>query len=100
MTWSTGVADFVNWCGVNHLHINASKTKELMTDFCLIATTPVNIQGFDIEVVGEYKYLDVHLNYKLDWSTNTNVLYKKGQSCLHLLRTAFWIVQDTAQNLL
>lgn len=45
---------------------------------------PVNIQGLDIQMVTTYKYLGVHLN-KLDWSNNTEVLYKKGQS-LHLLR--------------
>lgn len=42
--------------------------------------TPVNIQGFGIETVEEYKYLVVHLNNKLDWSTNTNALYRKGLS--------------------
>ena len=46
----------------------------------------MNIQGLDIEIVGEYKYLGVHLNNKLDWTTNTDVLYRKGQSRLHLLR--------------
>ena len=29
-------------------------------------TAPVNIQGLDIEIVEEYKYLDVHTNNKLD----------------------------------
>ena len=37
-------------------------------------------------MVETYKYLGVHLNNKLDWSDNTDVLYKKGQSRLHLLR--------------
>ena len=40
----------------------------------------------DIEIVKDYRYLGVHLNNKLDWSTNTDVLYKRGQSRLHLLR--------------
>ena len=34
----------------------------------------------------DYKYLGVHLNNKLDWTTNTDALYRKGQSRLHLLR--------------
>ena len=46
----------------------------------------MNIQGRDIETVVDYKYLAVHLNTKLDWSTNTDALYKKGLSRLHLLR--------------
>ncbi|TWW55054.1 hypothetical protein D4764_09G0001030 [Takifugu flavidus] len=43
-------------------------------------------EGLDIEIVEEYKYLGVHLNNKLDWTHNTDTLYKKGQSRLHLLR--------------
>ena len=46
--------------------------------------TPVNIQGLDIEMVAKYKYLCVH--HKLDWTDNTDALYKKCQSRLHLLR--------------
>ncbi|KAK7158641.1 hypothetical protein R3I94_005089 [Phoxinus phoxinus] len=82
------IGDFVNWCESNHLHINASKTKEMVVDFRRRppGTAPVNIQGVDIEMVETYKYLGVHLNKKLDWSTNTEVLYKKGQSRLYLLR--------------
>lgn len=49
-------------------------------------TTPVSIQGKDIETVNSYKYLGVHINSKLDWTTNTDILHKKDQSRLHLLR--------------
>ena len=68
----------VVWC---ELHINTSKTKEVMINFRRKAplTAPVNIQGLDIEIVEDYKYLGVHLNHKLDWTHNTDVLYKKGQ---------------------
>lgn len=34
----------------------------------------VNIQGSDIEIVDFFKYLGVHLNKKLGWSHNTNVM--------------------------
>lgn len=40
----------------------------------------------DIEQVDSYKYLGVHLNNKLDWTHNTDALYRKGQSRLYLLR--------------
>ncbi|TWW58076.1 hypothetical protein D4764_07G0007950 [Takifugu flavidus] len=36
-------------------------------------------EGLDVEIVEEYKYLGVHLNNKLDWTHNTDALYKKGQ---------------------
>ncbi len=37
-------------------------------------------------MVQTYTYLGVHLEKKLDWSANTDVLYRKGQSRLHFLR--------------
>ena len=62
------ITDFVDWCEDNHLHYNASKTKEMVVDFRRKAprTARVNIQGLGIEIVGEYKYLGVHLSNKLD----------------------------------
>lgn len=52
-------AHAVDWCGMNHLHISASKTKEVVIDFRrnVPHTTPINIQGLHTEVEGEYKYL-------------------------------------------
>uniref|UniRef100_A0A3P9MCZ6 C-type lectin domain-containing protein n=1 Tax=Oryzias latipes TaxID=8090 RepID=A0A3P9MCZ6_ORYLA len=60
----------------------------MVTDFHKrpLQYTPVSIQGSDIEVEDSFKYLCVHLNKKLDWTHNTDALYKKGQSSLHLLR--------------
>ncbi|CAJ1076393.1 hypothetical protein L3Q82_010059 [Xyrichtys novacula] len=87
--YRTVITDFVNWCGTNHLQLNASKTKEMVVDFRrrrTPQTVPVNIQRLDIEMAESYRFLGVHLNNKLDWSTNTDVLYKKGQSRLYLLR--------------
>ncbi|KAI3369283.1 hypothetical protein L3Q82_007534 [Scortum barcoo] len=81
--------DFVDWCELNHLQVNASKTKEMVIDFSRKPSSdiaPVNIQGLDIERVRTYKYLGVHLNNKLDWTDNTDSLYKRGQSRLYMLR--------------
>ncbi|XP_078810605.1 uncharacterized protein LOC144994967 [Oryzias latipes] len=82
------ITDFVSWCEVNHLLLNTSKTKELILDFkrSSPSQSPVNIQGSDIEVVDTFKYLGVHLNNRLDWSNNTDALYRRGQSGIHLLR--------------
>ncbi|KAI3357206.1 hypothetical protein L3Q82_015663, partial [Scortum barcoo] len=74
------IMDFVDWCELNHLQVNASKTKEMVIDFSRKPSSdiaPVNIQGLDIERVRTYKYLGVHLNNKLDWTDNTDSLYKK-----------------------
>nr|XP_024655446.1 prostaglandin reductase 1-like [Maylandia zebra] len=63
------ISDFVGWCETNVLQINAGKTKEMIIDFSRKSppTTPVNIQGKDIEIVDFDKYLGVHLNNKLDY---------------------------------
>ncbi|KAI3372609.1 hypothetical protein L3Q82_023086 [Scortum barcoo] len=83
------IQDFADWCLRNNLQINAGKTKELVVDFRRrrhSPPAPVSIQGTDIDTVKSYKYLGVHLNDSLDWSDNTNVLVKKGNSRLFLLR--------------
>lgn len=57
-------------------------------DFCShkhLPLTPVNIQGLDIDFMDSFKYLGLHLYNKLDWTHNTNAIYKKGQSRLYLL---------------
>ncbi|KAG5276526.1 hypothetical protein AALO_G00106690 [Alosa alosa] len=82
------VEDFMQWCKLNHLQLNTSKTKEMVVDFRRSKPTllPVHIDGVNVEVVSTYKYLGLHLDNKLDWSANTDALYKKGQSRLYFLR--------------
>lgn len=79
---------FSDWSNENHLLLNTSKTKEMIIDFRRFKPPlqPVNTGGVDIEVVPSYKYLGVYLDNKLDWSLNTDALYKKGQSRLFFLR--------------
>ncbi|KAI3360535.1 hypothetical protein L3Q82_002279 [Scortum barcoo] len=41
------IMDFVDWCELNHLQVNASKTKEMVIDFSRKPSSdiaPVNIQ--------------------------------------------------------
>ena len=82
------ISDFVAWSGRNHLQLNTSKTKELVIDFgkSRPRPCPVSIGGNEVESVGNYKYLGVWLDNKLDWSCNTDHLYKRGQSKLYFLR--------------
>lgn len=63
--------DFFNWLELNHLYVNASKTKEMVIVFSRKPSSniaPVEIQGLDIG------YLGVHFNNKLDWADNTDPL--------------------------
>lgn len=82
------VADFVTWCGENHLQLNVDKTKEMVVNFSRTHTPPlpISISGTDVEQVTSYRYLGVTLDCKLQWSLNTELLYKKGLSRLYFLR--------------
>ncbi|KAI4888196.1 hypothetical protein NFI96_018638, partial [Prochilodus magdalenae] len=82
------VEDFVEWCTTNHLKLNITKTKEMCIDFrrSRPSQQPISIKGVDVEVVRSYRYLGVHLDERLDWSVNTDIVYKKAQSRLYFLR--------------
>ncbi|KAI4890219.1 hypothetical protein NFI96_031093 [Prochilodus magdalenae] len=82
------VEDFVKWCHRNNLLLNTSKTKEMVVDFCRARplTQPVFIEGLEVVMVKTYRYLGLHLDERLDWSANTDILYRKGQSRLYFLR--------------
>ncbi|KAI4880116.1 hypothetical protein NFI96_005091 [Prochilodus magdalenae] len=79
------VEDFVEWCTTNHLKLNITKTKEMCIDFrrSRPSQQPISIKGVDVEVVRSYRYLGVHLDERLDWSVNTDTVYKKAQSRLY-----------------
>ena len=83
--------NFVTWSERNHLQLNVTKTKEAIVDLRRVKTpvTPVSIHGVPVDTVEEYKYLGVYLNNKLDWTRNTEAVYKKGQSRLFFLRRSF-----------
>ncbi|KAK5866698.1 hypothetical protein PBY51_020867 [Eleginops maclovinus] len=83
------VENSVGWCDNNHLKLNISKTKELVLDFrrsMKRSLTPITIRGEEVEVVNSYKFLGVQLNNKLDWSDNTDALFRKAQSKLFFLK--------------
>lgn len=82
------VKDFTTWSHLNHLQLNISKTKEMILDFRRRRPSPqpVTISGEEIEVVSSYKYLGLEVDEKLDWSVNSDYVYKKMQSRLYFLR--------------
>ncbi|KAK1796808.1 hypothetical protein P4O66_000876 [Electrophorus voltai] len=70
------------------LQLNIIKKKKMVVDFMKLCPplSSVTINGVDVEVVGTYKYLVLHSDDKLDRSSNTYVVFKKGQSRLYFLR--------------
>lgn len=71
---------FVEWCENNKLLLNVSKTKELVVDYRRkkMVTQPVYIQGEEVMVVTDDKYLGVHLNNRLDQMTNSKACLQEG----------------------
>ena len=58
----------------------------MVVDLCRCRPAVPSPVNMDIEIVDSYKYLDVHLNNELDWTHNSDALYRTGQSRLYLLR--------------
>ena len=82
------IQNFVVWCADNFLELNVTKTQEMVFDFSKSpsAVAPVNINGADVEVTAEYKYLGTVIDHKLSWSPNINRIYSKCQQRLYFLR--------------
>ena len=89
--------NFVGWCDRNYLQLNIGKTKELVVDFRHRKRhpTPVFINREGLEMRDAYKFLGVHLNNKLDWSSTTKSLYRRGQSRLFFLKKLRYFNMDT-----
>ncbi|XP_077155342.1 uncharacterized protein LOC143817741 [Ranitomeya variabilis] len=62
------VSDFVNWCQTNCLELNVKKIKEMVVSYRKKKEDylPITIVGQEVEIVESYKYLEVHLDSKLD----------------------------------
>ena len=65
--YRSDIDHFVSWCVANCLELNVVKTKELIIDFRsgVHHSTPVNINGQNIEIVISYKYLGTTIDDKL-----------------------------------
>ena len=74
----------MGWGKDYHLLLNVSKTKKIVVDFRRDPPPPrpLVINGEEVEIVGEYKYLGSIIDCKLDWSPNALALLKKGNQRL------------------
>ena len=80
--------DFIAWCDSAHLHLNVSKTKDMVIDYRRKSppTQVTAINGQPVEVVGSYKYLGSIIDDRLNFNLNTENICKKGQQRLSCLR--------------
>ena len=82
------VEELTGWCTDNNLALNTSKTKELVIDYRRKdnITPPLVISGEYVERAPNFRFLGVHLDEDLTWSTNTSAIVKKAHQRLHFLR--------------
>ena len=61
------------WCQENNLSLNINKTKEMIVDFRKQQREhhPIHIDETAVEKIESFKFLGVHITYKLKWSTHT-----------------------------
>jgi len=64
------VDKFVNWFDLHQLHVNTSKTVEMLVDPKPVGDQrPVTIHGRDIRQVTSFEYLGVFIDNDLSWHT-------------------------------
>jgi len=78
----------VSWCSQNNLHLNVSKTKEMIIDFRRNEPPPppLVIQGSNVERVYDFKFLGTVLSNALTWDINCTDILKKARQRMYFLR--------------
>ena len=78
----------VSWCAENDLELNVKKTKEMIFDFRKEKTemTPLTINGEEVEMVEDFKFLGTTISSSLRWETNARAAAKKANKRLFFLR--------------
>ena len=82
---------FVSWCESHSLHLNVSKTKDMVIDFRLKGNEhdAIEIAGELVERVSDYKYLGVNVNDKLDWSVHAQNVMSKVNQRMYFVRKLY-----------
>ncbi|KAI3352102.1 hypothetical protein L3Q82_020924, partial [Scortum barcoo] len=73
----------------NNLHLNVSKTKELIVDFRRRQReehAPLSINGTTVERVSSFRFLGVHISEDLTWTHHTDFITKSARQRLFFLR--------------
>ena len=83
----TAVDKFVNWCDAHLLHINTTKSVEMLLDTRSVGDqSSVAIHGQDIKQVKTFKYLGVYVDSDLSWRTQVANVCARIHQRLHFLR--------------
>ena len=79
------VSSLQSWCDVSSLDINITKTKELVI-YEKDPVQPLSMKGHNVEIVNNFKYLGSIIDSNLNFSDNTDNIFKSCNQRLHLLR--------------
>ncbi|KAI3364846.1 hypothetical protein L3Q82_001032 [Scortum barcoo] len=82
------VRALTSWCQDNNLHLNVSKTKELIVDFRRRQReehAPLSINGTTVERVNSFRFLGVHISEDLTWTHHTDFITKSARQRLFFL---------------
>jgi hypothetical protein len=77
-----------SWCQNNNLSLNVTKTKEIVVDYRKRSTehVPILIDWAVVEQAESFKFLDVHINNKIECSKHTKTVVKRARQSLFPLR--------------
>ena len=86
--YRTEVNNLVTWCANNDLELNVKKTKEIIFDFRAEKSPPdpLIINGEEVEIVDNFKFLGTTISNDLKWETNARLAAKKANKRLFFLR--------------
>jgi len=95
---------FQNWCLVNKLKINVSKTCYIFFKSRRNVSPPLAfhlfLNGQEIEQKSSSKYLGIHIDDDLNWHTHINYIYARlMRVCGILYRIRFFIPNDTVKTI-
>ncbi|KAI3374968.1 hypothetical protein L3Q82_021496, partial [Scortum barcoo] len=98
------VRALTSWCQDNNLHLNVSKTKELIVDFRRRQReehAPLSINRTTVEKVNSFRFLWVHISEDLTWTHHTDFITKSARQRLFFLpgcRGSTWTQGSSAAS--
>ena len=83
------IKSFTNWCKVNQLSLNVSKTKEQIFYFRNrkeYAYENIEIKNQNVEIVDNFKYLGITIDSTLKFKSHVNNITSKAYQRMYILR--------------
>jgi len=101
LNYQEELVKIATWSKDNDLILNASKTYEIVFDFCKKPRDygkmrHISLDGVEIIPVDQVKYLGLNISSKLDWEVQVHSMIVKGSAVSHNLRSFANVVRDRA----